>query len=342
MANISIPNLPSQTATTELDLLVIVNSGETTTSKITKADFLNGVGGKLVDGTGVNSFATLGNEARAPGQATIFMSALGGANGKASGYGSIVISTVGEAEATGAYSMNLSKDGAAGGNSSTIIGGYGNSNYNTLGTIVGALEGTISSPGSGNVIFGGAGNTISNGYNCVILGGASNRHYGGSNLQSILCSNSSRTSATNNASQPFIAGSSEVSVALDNGLSGIFISDTCGINSEGTKNGIGKIDADYCSIFSSYNSYIKGTSSVLHQFAGIYNSSNVLLDGLDNVVVLGMSGYTGNTDNVVVVPGMVYPDYTNMDYADDTAAAAGGVVLGEVYHNSGAVRIRIA
>ena len=55
-----------------------------------------------------------------------------------------------------------------------------------------------------------------------------------------------------------------------------------------------------------------------------------------------MSGYTGNTDNVVVVPGMVYPDYTNMDYADDTAAAAGGVVLGEVYHNAGAVRIRIA
>jgi len=43
MANLTIPQLPSQTAATDLDLLVIVNSGETTTSKITRADLLSGV-----------------------------------------------------------------------------------------------------------------------------------------------------------------------------------------------------------------------------------------------------------------------------------------------------------
>ena len=31
-----------------------------------------------------------------------------------------------------------------------------------------------------------------------------------------------------------------------------------------------------------------------------------------------------------------------MNYADDTAAAAGGIPLGGVYHTSGALKIRIA
>ena len=35
-------------------------------------------------------------------------------------------------------------------------------------------------------------------------------------------------------------------------------------------------------------------------------------------------------------------NYATMNYADDTAAAAGGIPLGGVYHNAGALRIRIA
>jgi hypothetical protein len=38
---------------------------------------------------------------------------------------------------------------------------------------------------------------------------------------------------------------------------------------------------------------------------------------------------------------LVVFNYSNLNYADDTAAAAGGVVLGQVYHNAGALRIRI-
>ena len=41
MGNLTIPQLPSQTSATDLDLLVIVNSGETTTSKITRQDLLS-------------------------------------------------------------------------------------------------------------------------------------------------------------------------------------------------------------------------------------------------------------------------------------------------------------
>ena len=34
-------------------------------------------------------------------------------------------------------------------------------------------------------------------------------------------------------------------------------------------------------------------------------------------------------------------DYANINYADDTAAAAGGIPLGGVYHNAGDLKIRI-
>jgi hypothetical protein len=41
------------------------------------------------------------------------------------------------------------------------------------------------------------------------------------------------------------------------------------------------------------------------------------------------------------VENLVVFNYAALDFADDTAAAAGGVVLGQVYHNLGALRIRI-
>ena len=34
-------------------------------------------------------------------------------------------------------------------------------------------------------------------------------------------------------------------------------------------------------------------------------------------------------------------DYATLNFADDTAAAAGGIPLGGVYHTAGALKIRI-
>lgn len=39
---------------------------------------------------------------------------------------------------------------------------------------------------------------------------------------------------------------------------------------------------------------------------------------------------------------MYYTGWSGRDYVDDTAAAAGGVAIGEVYHTSGALKVRIA
>lgn len=51
---------------------------------------------------------------------------------------------------------------------------------------------------------------------------------------------------------------------------------------------------------------------------------------------------TAATDYTVTLKRLQMLDYASLNYADDTAAAAGGIPLGGVYHNAGALRIRIA
>jgi hypothetical protein len=52
--------------------------------------------------------------------------------------------------------------------------------------------------------------------------------------------------------------------------------------------------------------------------------------------------YTQPGGNVMIAGSVGY-NYVDpaLDYADDAAAATGGVVIGQLYHNSGAVRVRL-
>lgn len=70
-------------------------------------------------------------------------------------------------------------------------------------------------------------------------------------------------------------------------------------------------------------------------------SGNTVSSGSTNVQMIGCSGRTSTMSSATFVENLVVFNYSNLDYADDTAAAAGGVVLGQVYHNAGALRIRI-
>ena len=58
-------------------------------------------------------------------------------------------------------------------------------------------------------------------------------------------------------------------------------------------------------------------------------------------VALG-DAVTAATANTATVKLLQIANYATMSYADDTAAAAGGIPLGGVYHTSGALKIRIA
>jgi len=73
----------------------------------------------------------------------------------------------------------------------------------------------------------------------------------------------------------------------------------------------------------------------------IIGSSASTINNRNDVVMLGCSGRTATTDSATFVENLVVFNYAALDFANDTAAAAGGVVLGQIYHNNGALRIRI-
>jgi len=63
--------------------------------------------------------------------------------------------------------------------------------------------------------------------------------------------------------------------------------------------------------------------------------------GANGAVALGVS-VIAQTANTTTVNLFQIAGYATMNYADDTAAATGGIPLGGVYHTSGALKIRIA
>jgi hypothetical protein len=115
------------------------------------------------------------------------------------------------------------------------------------------------------------------------------------------------------------------------------------INSPGTQIGI----------MAGYNNSVQNTSTSSTIVGGENNlitsslNSNILggqnntISGKTRSVMIGCSGRTATTSGATFVENLVVFNYANLDYADDTAAAAGGVVLGQVYHNAGAMRIRV-
>jgi hypothetical protein len=80
--------------------------------------------------------------------------------------------------------------------------------------------------------------------------------------------------------------------------------------------------------------------------SGSYNS---ILGGANNTIsgttsgttLLGMVNFTPTRSNAAFATNYVMTDYANDNFADDAAAAAGGIVLGQLYHNNGVLRIRI-
>ena len=312
MANITIPNLPSQTATTDLDLLVITDSGETTTSKITKADFLSDlVTGNLVSGAGTGSYTTPGRESSVTGTNALLLGGTGG---------------------------------SVGGTKGVSIGGDGNICNNNTGAVVAGGTNTNGGGGQYNGIFAGYINQIDNGYGVVIIGGNGNRIYGASDSQMALGTQAAKLNATNNNSKAFSVIGDQNSVCIDNGWGAIVSSYQCGINGTGTYTDTSnKIDGQHQLILNSRSSFMTGTTADGSNYSSIISSNGCKIGpNVDYVNIIGCQNYEADTSNVVVVPGMVITNYSTLNYADDSAAATGGVPLGGVYHNAGDLRVRIA
>ena len=60
-----------------------------------------------------------------------------------------------------------------------------------------------------------------------------------------------------------------------------------------------------------------------------------------NALLITAGGKNGGNPAVPQIPRVILPTVVNFNFADDTAAAAGGIPVGGLYHNAGALRIRL-
>jgi hypothetical protein len=96
---------------------------------------------------------------------------------------------------------------------------------------------------------------------------------------------------------------------------------------------------------SPFSNMIGGATNTLNS-SGNYNNmfngtGNTIGGTFSGVTMLSCFSRTATRSNATFVENLVIPGYATLDYANDAAAAAGGVVLGQVYHTAGTLKIRI-
>jgi hypothetical protein len=229
--------------------------------------------------------------------------------------------------------------------STVIVGGNGNTittRHNNKGF------GTAMLGGNGNTI-GSSEDTIAN-FGSVIVGGNASKNNG--NFCGILAASSSLIryagDPNNSITSAVIAGGNENTISNIGNF--CFIgggqSNLCQMFSSAViGGGSNQITNTATTVASStrFAAIIAGSGNTLAMSNNsvIVGGQNSTITNRTNVVMLGTSGRTATTNNATFVEDLVIFDYPSLNYIDDTAAAAGGVVLGQVYHNNGALRIRI-
>lgn len=305
MANKTIPQLPQQTTVTDGDKIAIVDSGDVTTSHITRSDFLGEADittsnirltGNPGDIESTGGIGISNNSSTAQGTYGVVMGSRSTltSNGVAIGGRSSVINA--------SYGVVISgRNGVCNGANSATIAGYGCTSTGN-GIVAGGIFNNGSNMGGYESIFGGQSNTITSnsalissifgGYQNTITDGRFTSIYGGK-------SNTINISVTNTS------------------YSNIFGGQSNSITSSGETN----------NILGGQNNTIAGSS--------------------DNVTMIncssrtGTDAYTTYVETLEAFDGIVMNNYSSLNFANDSAAATGGVPLGGLYHNAGAMRIRI-
>jgi len=391
MANKTIPQLPEQTGKTDNDLLAIVDSGETTTSKIKVSTLLDGVAvGNLLESNGTNSFRTPQYATTdTAGDGQLIIGGDGGSSISNTDANSTIIGSRSSNLTDGTDGMiivggwvnNLSHTGAnsrsgiiAGGYANTVTGkrnftnGTFNTNSSDQGAVLAGESNNIS--GTRSAIIAGNNNTMTGG-NSVIAGGTSNT-VPGDNAAII-----GGTNGSNSTPRAVMVGGRDNSIGSEGGEASIMCggrSNSINTNTYGRYNGI----------YSSYDSTIRngggasyynsqllvlggnnnviehtgtypnmttvgGNNNVLEDSSRgvIVGGNNTTLSGHTNSVMIGCSGRTSGSDYYTYVESLeafthiVLNDYSNLNFASDSAAATGGVPLGGLYHNAGDLKVRI-
>jgi len=398
MANKTIPQLPEQTGKTDNDLLAIVDSGETTTSKIKISTLLDGVGGKFIDAGGLNNivpdyYATTaisddvdncfiaggtGNEIGSIGGAAYDNNVIIGGLNNSLPRGKEMTIIGGDSNRLYAGGSNATDSVVIGGNGSDDDGWKSASIASTTGrndgrlnsVMLGGVSNIITNAADKSATIGGTTNTMT-GDNSVAAGGTSNTVSGSNNA--II----GGTDGTNSSTRSVMIGGRQNNMGSESGEASIIAGgrvNTLTTNTYGRYNGI---YSSYGSTIrngggaSFYNSQllILGGDNNVIEHTGTYpnmttvggnnntledstrgvivGGNNTTLSGHINSVMIGCSGRTSGSDYYTYVESLeafthiVLNDYSNLNFASDSAAATGGVPLGGLYHNSGDLKVRI-
>lgn len=319
MANTKISQFNSWSGTAaDLRWFLMNNSGETETFKF------SGYTSQLVPGTGANSYQTV----NATGAASAQGIAIGYNADTKSGANCIVI---GNGATTNAN--NPQDDIVIGRNAATSSGAGGiaiGTNARAGGIIRKAVAIGYDCNATGTGIVVGF-DTDANGDGAVALG---------------LYNNASSESATALGVLVNATANHTVAIGRDSTASGVR-SVTIGKSNEVTRQ-------ESVAVGGNANTINNGIRNMT--LGGVSNSitstsnQNTIINGIScgiassysGATLIGLTSYNATRDNAVFANNYVMVDYLNLDFADDTAAAAGGVVLGQLYHTSGTTKVRIA
>jgi len=109
----------------------------------------------------------------------------------------------------------------------------------------------------------------------------------------------------------------------------------------GGRNQVILTNTPYNNIIASSDSNIKTNNGTGGLNTIIGGKLNEISGNTSGATLLGMVNYSPTTNDAAFAMSYVMTNYASFNFVDDTAAAAGGVVLGQMYHNNGLMRIRI-
>jgi hypothetical protein len=242
------------------------------------------------------------------------------------------------------------------------------------GVYIGTGTNTMTATNSDNLILNGTSNSITQGASRATILGAQNSLILNSSNSVVLGTNTGNNVTSN---QSVIAGGT---TNQNEGSTNCFIGGGT-VNYLLNSGGSGFLGTTNTTFWSSNNSVALGGNSHFvainsssHRVAFLVGDNNevgastpdvVLIGGLNNTInntspystiicstgstisaktmasMIGTRARTATQDYALHTENLVLFNYSSLNFADDTAAAAGGVVLGQVYHNAGALRIRI-
>jgi hypothetical protein len=206
------------------------------------------------------------------------------------------------------------------------------SNLSPNGVLIGGLNtNSITSTGNYNTIIGGEGSTITNGEDNGIFAAKNSTIISSSSYSAII---GGRTHTLNNQFG-FIGGGAQNTCG--------YLSATIGGFNITASNQAHIIGGESSTASGAYGGIFGGTSNVATgNYSHIIGGSSSNTNSKTLAIMLGTSGRTATIDTATFVENLVIFNYTNLNYSGDTAAAAGGVVLGQVYHTGGILKIRMA